>query len=617
MNVPALTGEDTNQAPQEAATSSPSRAWDLLRTMKAQRESLVERWKEGGAPQHRPPSDSLKDTRLCMKELRRNLDQEGQRRRVARRVSIDGSDRTPSTAASTDASSVPSVKPEEPHLHKSIHVPTSGDSPSIVRVTSQGSSSSEEESKVSSDSSLPTTRMVDDNLQVPKLQRISAVEAKPWRKDSRPPSRSKDPSTIPRRIVSMKESIINAPMSPLSVSPLSVGAEIDLPSKPIVEEVECSHLPPSVSLDDTSSEDVCAEVPKSPLNIQEDRCAYMGPLYTTKGPRTPPRRPPTGLRRNERRVVNDAMLHPEKAPATPEDTIVNMSFLDRVVAEMNGASPPPNTKVERPPSPLSSSTSLSGGDESSTTIGDVTSSSETSGWVSTGGESTLLGDGMSFKTDRSSLASRKRPSKKAVSRPKTVSFTPVPAKPRRPLFVTARTADALCRANGGHWSLARQSGWDSKTVHVATWKPKECTVPATTSIRLSTDFRCGTYGSLYDIALRSGSQELSLRGAPPSSVGDKKKQEIQRKQPTRGESAPRTKPSQGRTTQAFLQFLPARGGIYDTAVQSGFTAGDQRSAYSVTTHCTNKETMVPEHISDGHCGVVSVFSNAALHVIPE
>jgi hypothetical protein len=658
VSVVACKGNQGPKAEEEA--SAPSRAWELLRSMKEQRESLVERWKEGGT-QHSPhkPSDTLKETRLCMKELRRNLDQEGQRRRVARRVSIDGSDRTPSTAASTDASS--SLKSEELYLHKSIHVPTSGDSPSIVRVTSQSSSSEEGGSgQVSSDGALATTRK-DEHLQVPTLQRhIRKVETLSWKKDARPPSRKKDSSSsiprrivsskespiqapisplssplsvtaetdtssktipsrkkdsssIPRRIVSSKETPINSPISPLSVSPLSVTAETETSAKPIVEDVKCFHISSKDSLDELSSEEIRTDVPQSSLNTQEEQPANIGQLPATKGPRTPPRRSSTGLRRPERRVINGAMLSPEKTSSSrPDDAaIVNMSFLDRVIAEMAGASPPPIAKIERPPSPLSSSTSLSGGDESSTTMGEFTTTSETSGWVSTG-ESTLLGDGMSLKTDRSSLASGKR-TRQVASRPKAVSFAVT--KPRRPLFVTGRAADALCRASGGHWFIARQSGWETNVVHLPTWKPRAGTGPLpTTRIRLSTDFRCGTYGSLYDIALRSGSQLRGRSSAPGHSVVATNEMQYRQNRAIRGASCARTvQAASPPAAQEPWQFLAARGGIYDTAVQSGFSVEHVRSSYSVTTPGTQKkETMVPEHFSDGHCGVFS-----ALPAIPE
>jgi hypothetical protein len=88
----------------------------------------------------------------------------------------------------------------------------------------------------------------------------------------------------------------------------------------------------------------------------------------------------------------------------------------------------------------------------------------------------------------------------------------------RPLFVTARRADELCQTNGGHFQIAIQSGMElivpPPCEEQITLEPlsiqslSSSSSPTLLNVRLSTDFRCGTYGSLYDIALRSGSNDI-------------------------------------------------------------------------------------------------------------
>jgi hypothetical protein len=72
------------------------------------------------------------------------------------------------------------------------------------------------------------------------------------------------------------------------------------------------------------------------------------------------------------------------------------------------------------------------------------------------------------------------------------------------LFVAGRAADSLCFAYGGHFMIATKSGM---TLHHHTkLKLTRLDQKPTTmkKVCLSTDLRCGTRGSLYDIAVRSG-----------------------------------------------------------------------------------------------------------------
>jgi hypothetical protein len=72
------------------------------------------------------------------------------------------------------------------------------------------------------------------------------------------------------------------------------------------------------------------------------------------------------------------------------------------------------------------------------------------------------------------------------------------------LFVAGRAADSLCFANGGHFMIATKSGM---TLHHHTKLKLTRLDQKPTTVKkvcLSTDLRCGTRGSLYDIAVRSG-----------------------------------------------------------------------------------------------------------------
>jgi hypothetical protein len=90
---------------------------------------------------------------------------------------------------------------------------------------------------------------------------------------------------------------------------------------------------------------------------------------------------------------------------------------------------------------------------------------------------------------------------------KSISSKPSPEndlKSSSNLFVAGRAADSLCFANGGHFMIATKSGM---TLHHHTKLRLTRLNQRPTMVKkvcLSTDLRCGTRGSLYDIAVRSG-----------------------------------------------------------------------------------------------------------------
>lgn len=186
------------------------------------------------------------------------------------------------------------------------------------------------------------------------------------------------------------------------------------------------------------------------------------------------------------------------------------------------------------------------------------------------------------------------------------------------LFVAGRAADALCKANGGHFAIATRSGMVLGNEGETQRKKVRNIVLATpTFVRLSTDFRCGTYGSLYDIAVRSG-----CKVHEPMPL---KRQ--QRLQPTSRSTSLRVPGSNHSKSKQRLEqgrdkvkgFLPARGGFYDTALQSGLTkeAIRSRTPFSVTTNqpplsataeSSSNRLVVAESISDLHCGASGTLS---------
>ena len=242
----------------------------------------------------------------------------------------------------------------------------------------------------------------------------------------------------------------------------------------------------------------------------------------------------------------------------------------------------------------------------------------------------------------------------------------------RPLFVTARRADELCQAHGGHFSIAIRCGMKlllpSKTNCIPLVplpiQPKTSSSSLSLNVRLSTDFRCGTYGSLYDIAMRSGGTDNDIvlprrrvSGPTPKSTDKSKVPVCERKTRTRvirttttttrlnpqlsrlpnivapepiptkhkkntipatgkGKSTTKKHPATTTTTNTS-SYLPVRGGIYDTALKSGWIKEDSvgaRASYSITMTTPselrpsrhNDILIVPERISDQQCGVRSL-----------
>ena len=198
---------------------------------------------------------------------------------------------------------------------------------------------------------------------------------------------------------------------------------------------------------------------------------------------------------------------------------------------------------------------------------------------------------MQQKKDTSTPATAVRQILKATSR-NTVN---------QPLFVTARRADELCMTHGGHLSIAIRCG-----MKVTQSPSEECTklLPLQTkatspslNVRLSTDFRCGTYGSLYDIAMRSGGNDAGIvqdrrEGFTPTNTDKSNMKHCTRKTRTRVVRATTTtttrntqqssnpilttkkKPvnqpvgaGKSKIKQLASSYIPVRGGICDTVLR--------------------------------------------------
>ena len=109
----------------------------------------------------------------------------------------------------------------------------------------------------------------------------------------------------------------------------------------------------------------------------------------------------------------------------------------------------------------------------------------------------------------------------------------------KPLFVTARRADELCRAQGGHFSIALRCGMTllpqpavEDRIPLVPSTMIQTQSPPTLNVRLSTDFRCGTYGSLYDIAMRSvgeGNSIVAKARPDDASIGSYRSKATERK----------------------------------------------------------------------------------------
>ena len=458
--------EDLNQVPrEEEEAESPSRAWDLLRSMKEQRESLVERWKEGGAAVLQQPSLSKLRSMTLQKQRRRSMD--------------GSSARTRSTASSTDASSKRSCGD------------VSSSKPSTILVPSSSSISAK-----NSSAEIQSSAVVESHERLPIL---STLPKRSSSSTSRKNVQKRNSSnTIPRHIVSLPNQEASfIPVSPLSVSPVSHTTPEEASSSCILEEKDASHPYPR-----TESQRPCGSVP----NVTSEEQSAVTP------PQTPPRR---SGRTAKRRILSIPPYHSTKE----EEEMLSPT-------DARSASP----------------MSLTSGSDDSSTL--VTTSSDTSGWISVG-ESTRW-SGTSGFTEFSRQSRRRCPQTVRVPHRPT-------ALRRRPLFVTGRAADAQCGASGGHWSLAQQSGMPGGRPLDAGAAAPSVAVGTTTCVPLSTDFRCGAHGSLYDICLRSGLPSLLSVAAivPP------------------GDALPRRRRSRVRRSVTVTTHFPPAGGPISDAAASG------------------------------------------------
>lgn len=128
----------------------------------------------------------------------------------------------------------------------------------------------------------------------------------------------------------------------------------------------------------------------------------------------------------------------------------------------------------------------------------------------------------------------------------------------KPLFVPENVSDQCCTASGGLYDLALSNGPvimdisdQFDPVSVRRGKAKQI------SVRWSTDFRCGTYGSLYDIACRSGCEVVATNKT------------VAQKRPTK--KNPIKKNTTKKNVTSEKKSMITRGGSYDIALRSGLT----------------------------------------------
>ena len=162
------------------------------------------------------------------------------------------------------------------------------------------------------------------------------------------------------------------------------------------------------------------------------------------------------------------------------------------------------------------------------------------------------------------------------------------------LFVSRETANALCKANGGMYALAFSSspGCLTAVPRLPVASSGSSRPASATFLCLATDFRCGAYGSLYDLAVRSGCKVHEPCSPPP-------------------EAAPMATPSEV-VTRGGRQ-VPCKGGHYEIALQSGLSKESLRSkrAYTVFTSSLpprrEEAKVVPESVSDRRCGTTGTL----------
>lgn len=223
-------------------------------------------------------------------------------------------------------------------------------------------------------------------------------------------------------------------------------------------------------------------------------------------------------------------------------------------------------------------------DESSTSSSfDFTSNSDTSGWISSG-ESVGSDSGLPCTPPNESLLNMNLhmpdsdDSSEDMSLLSAIMIVPT-EKERRDnilsepvLFTEERTAERLCL--GGLYGIALASGWDeseSIQVHaVPETRPRD--------MHESTDNRCGTRGSLYDLSVRSGAK---IQVLPPQ---------------------------QGRRNEIARVKNLALGGLYNLAMRSGLDPEEFGSRKPVSVSVKQQDQLLgsldvmPESVSDRECG---------------
>jgi hypothetical protein len=206
---------------------------------------------------------------------------------------------------------------------------------------------------------------------------------------------------------------------------------------------------------------------------------------------------------------------------------------------------------------------------------DGTADSNTSGWVSNESESGCVDSLLGYNTDYNSdddlagdsfltllpFTGTPKKSKGQAGKSKVKSSV-VRAPPKH--------VDANCVTTGGLYCIALASGLTYKTrIHVKVVRKRS----RPKGLRLSTDFRCGTSGSHYDLAMRSG---LDLSTPTPD---DESRED---------------------------GCCEGRGGLYDLAVMSGLKeAMEARTPFTVQIGAPrddDEDTVASERQTDYECG---------------
>lgn len=162
------------------------------------------------------------------------------------------------------------------------------------------------------------------------------------------------------------------------------------------------------------------------------------------------------------------------------------------------------------------------------------------------------------------------------------------------LCANPEEVEGRCVGNGGLFAIAANSGLDSLLdVPMMPLPRKKITLPLNL---LSTDYRCGTYGSSYDIALRSGHLSDTIDAPVHRSKSEQRETKEYRS-----------------AALVDSRIVFTRGSLYDIALQSGLTKQmiRSRSSFTFTVHHRSKENkpcVVSPMDSDNRCGACgSVF----------